>query len=192
MALNCRQSSRAPVSARPAKLEIGKRPRELGEVGLVRALIGAAARLEHLELATGHRCAPTISASSTNLVVQLVGAGVERLVVDCLDRRLEHGHESARHVFDVDDRAPRLAVAVHHHFAGCDGRADQIVQHGVEAHPRREAVDRAVAQEGRREPVAGQLAKSLARRITLERAYSVLRIQRRSLRRRRPPPTCRT
>ena len=52
-------------------------------------------------------------------------------------RRLEDRLERAGNILDVDDRAPRLAVAQDGDLAAGEGRTDQAVEHGIEAHPRR-------------------------------------------------------
>ena len=94
-------------------------------------------------------------------MVQVLGPGVESLVVNQRERRLEHAAECRRHVLDVDDRPPRLAVAEDDDPPVGERGARQVVQDRVEAHPGRQAVDRSVAQEGRREAVAREFPDRL-------------------------------
>ncbi len=143
----------------PVKLEGGKGPRELGKVGLIGALVGAALGA-HFELAAGDRARDNLG-QFADLVVQVVGADVERLVMHRFHRGSQDGQERSRDVLDVDHRAPRFAVAVHDHFSGGDRSADKIVQHRVEAHARRQPVDGSIAQESRRKTAARELAHGL-------------------------------
>src|SRR3546814_11333554 len=56
--------------------------------------------------------------------------------------------EGAADVLDMDDRAPRRAVALDQHLALAEGLGDQVVQDQVEPHAGRKAVGRCAATEG--------------------------------------------
>ena len=81
-----------------------------------------------------------------------------------LPRRLERREAGARHVLDVDERAPRRAVALEPNRAGRDRPADEVVEHDVEPQPRRDAVGGGEAQQDRREVVGRQPASDRSAR----------------------------
>ena len=70
--------------------------------------------------------------------------------------RLGQGEEGAGDVAAVDQRAPGRAVGLDADLAVGHGRAQQVVDHQVDAEHRRVAVGRGVAEEDRRERVVGQ------------------------------------
>ena len=76
-----------------------------------------------------------------------VAPDVERLVVDDVAPRVQHGQERARHVLHVDERSPGGSVAHDQHLAREMGEADEVVHHQIDAEPGGEPVDRGVAQE---------------------------------------------
>ena len=73
---------------------------------------------------------------------------------------------------DVDQRAPRRAVALQPHLAPGERGAGEVVDDDVGAQPRARAVGRGVAQVGRAEVVVGELAIRCSA-ITLLTPYGV-------------------
>ena len=164
---------------RPAPLEVGERARELAEVGPVGALVGARLRRAPRPRSPGRRAA-AISASSMTWWFRWSAPLLNAWLWTTSTRRLEtcaklratsstwttgrHGLPSLKTV-----TMPVVKAAPH-----------EVVEDGVESHPRRHAVDGAVAEEGRREPVVGQLRE---RHLALDLRARVLglRIERRLL-----------
>ena len=73
----------------------------------------------------------------------------------------QHREERPRDVLDVDQRAPRRAVALQAHLAAGEGSAGEVVDDDVSAQARARAVRRGVAQVGRAEVLVGELADAL-------------------------------
>ncbi len=71
-----------------------------------------------------------------NLVVFGGGTHVHGQVADGLPRCLQSGQEGPRNVLDVNDGAPRCAVALYQNISSRDGPGNHVVQDEVEAKAR--------------------------------------------------------
>ena len=90
-----------------------------------------------------------------DLVVLGVAADIEDLAVDHVAGSLQHAVDRAADIEDMDERAPRPAVAVHPDHLLRPRMPGQVVDHKVKALPGRGAERGRVPQEGRREVVGG-------------------------------------
>src|SRR6476469_8151595 len=70
-------------------------------------------------------------AQLAHAIVLLGPADIERLVVNYLAGRMKDGYECARDILDVDEGAPRAAVALDQSFASCKRYGHQIVHDNV-------------------------------------------------------------
>src|SRR5215469_2260050 len=129
----------------PRGLELGQEPADLAEIDavapLVRSCVGGV-----VDPAAGHDLFDDLGQLPDAAVV-VVDAHIEGLVVHDVSRRVERRDEGPRDVFDVDNGAPRRAVAHEKDDPGGHPERHQVVHHQVEAHAWGGPVGGRVAQE---------------------------------------------
>ena len=127
---------------------------DLVEVHAVAAVVGA--RLPEAQFTAFEHLADDLGDVAHAIVLGAV-ADVEHLGVHDVTRRLERARDRLCDVERVHERSPRRPVADHRDPVRRPRESGQVVQDDVEPHARRGAERGRVAQEGRRERVAGEL-----------------------------------
>ncbi len=95
-------------------------------------------------------------------------ADVENLVMDDIARRGKRAGHRLTDILHMHQRPPRRSIAGHLDLFGRPGQTGQVVQHNIEAHPRRRTIRGRVAQKGGREGIVGQL-----RHIPLDQHFTL-------------------
>ena len=141
--------------------KLGEHARDLAEVGAVVPLVRAGAVGEG-DLAAGHRLLHDLG-DLPDPVVLVVPADVEGLGVHRARAGRVRTARKARLMSSMCTIGRQgRAVALEQHLARGEGPGDEVVEHDVEAQPRRDAVGRGAAQEGGAEGVVGQLGRRRA------------------------------
>src|SRR5262245_15602515 len=125
------------------------------EVHAIAAVVAAARADGHY--AAGKLFGDDLGDFADSIVIGVL-ADVEYIAADGVFRRDERPIDGFAHILHVDERAPWTAVTHHGNPLGRPGERRQIIEHDVEAHSRRRAVRRRVAQEHRAEVGAGHAA----------------------------------
>src|SRR5882724_12581200 len=133
-----------PLSRIPRTTETGELVVDFGKTDPITAVV-ASGRTEG-QLAAGIDLRHDLR-DLPDLVVVRIMADVEYLAADGLQRRFEDTGDGLADVQHMHQRAPGRAVARHHDPACRRRDAAEIVQHDIEAHPRRRAIGGSVAQE---------------------------------------------
>ncbi len=118
--------------------------------------------LRVLDLAARKRLAHDLG-QIAHTVVLVVGADVERLVPDELDRGSQSRPGCPCDISNVHERPPRRTVAHDHDLAGRERPGGEVVQHDVEPKARGDTVGGGVPHEDRREVSVRELGKRLLR-----------------------------
>ena len=141
----------------PLRLERGKDSPDLAAIDAIATRVGSAAR-GVLHLAAGDDLFHHVG-HFADAVILLTPAHVERLVVDRLTRRVQHGEESPSNVLGMDEWPPRSAVALNQDLASRVSKADEAVHDQVHPQTRRDAVSGGVAQIRRAKTAIRQLGE---------------------------------
>src|SRR6266851_1097471 len=138
----------------PLRLKRRQDAEDFREIGAVVALVGSRP-LGERDLAAGDRLLHDLG-DLADTIVLVVASHVERLPAHRLPRRGQDGEERAGDVLDVNDGPPGRTVALEQDLAGGERPGYEVVEHDVEAEPRRNAIGGGAAQEGGCEGFVGE------------------------------------
>src|ERR1700756_123425 len=135
----------------PLRSELGQQSGDLRAIDPISALVWAGPNGE-FDVGAGHRRFYDLC-YFTNAIVFGRDADIKNLIMNGLDRGLECRDKCPPYILDMDDRAPRHAVAFEQHFAAREGVSGQIIQNQIEPDTRGEAVCCRATEEYRRKTV---------------------------------------